>query len=73
MNTIKSLDGHVSMTKIGIMITSISSIAEVVHQAGLDLVPGSTIDEMIVRIFILIGGAITAIGTRDAISKIGVK
>jgi len=68
MNTIKSLDGHVSITKIGLIIMG---VAQGILSSGLDIIPPSTIDEMVLKLAVIVGGVLAGMGARDAISKIG--
>ena len=70
MNTIKAIDGHVSTTKIGLIILG---IAQGILSSGIDIVPVSTIDEMMLKLAVVVGGVLAGMGARDAISKIGVK
>ena len=68
MNALKAIDGHVSITKIGLILLG---IAQGIQSAGIDLVPTSTIDETILKLSVIIGGVLAGLGVRDAISKIG--
>ena len=70
MNTIKAIDGHVSFTKIGLVMMG---IAQGVISAGINIVPSSTIDETILKLAVIVGGVLAGLGARDAISKIGAK
>ena len=68
MDAIKSMDGHISTTKIGLIVLG---IAQGILSSGLDIVPPSTVDEMILKLCVIIGGVLAGLGARDAISKIG--
>lgn len=70
-NLIKATDGHVSTTKIGVVIGAIATCAMAIQQAGLDIIPSSKIDELIVKIVVICGIALGLIGGRDALSKVG--
>ena len=65
-NLIKNEKNQMSVTKLGLIILG---IAQGIITAGINIVPPSTIDEMILKLLVVIGGVMAGIGARDALTK----